>query len=67
MVYEAKQNVAKRSEKRPIDVKKRGNLIEKQKAHEKIGQLDLGNVSNQIRQHIKFGKHTTMPMKICEN
>jgi hypothetical protein len=25
--------------KRPKEVKKRGNLIEKQKAHEKIGQL----------------------------
>jgi hypothetical protein len=48
-------------------VKKGGNLIEKHKAHEKIGQLDLGNVSNQIRQHKKFGKHTTMPVKIGEN
>jgi hypothetical protein len=39
MMYEAKRNEAKRSEKRPKEVKKRGNLIEKQKAHEKIGQL----------------------------
>jgi hypothetical protein len=31
--------VYKRSEKRPKEVKKRVNLIEKQKAHEKIGQL----------------------------
>jgi hypothetical protein len=38
--------------------KKKRNLIEKQKAHEKIGQLDPGNVSNQIGQHNKFGKHT---------
>jgi hypothetical protein len=38
-----KRNEAKRSEKkqenRPKEVKKRGNLIEKQQAHEKIGQL----------------------------
>jgi hypothetical protein len=32
------QNEAKRREKRPKEVKKRGNLIEKQKVHEKIGQ-----------------------------
>jgi hypothetical protein len=32
-------NEAKRSEKRPTEVKNRGNLIEKQKANEKIGQL----------------------------
>jgi hypothetical protein len=36
MVYETKLNEAK---KRPKEVKKRGNLVEKQKAHEKIGQL----------------------------
>jgi hypothetical protein len=37
-----KQNEAKQSEKKrkkPKEVKKRGNLIEKQKAHENIGQL----------------------------
>jgi hypothetical protein len=33
------RNVAKTSEKRPKEVEKRGNLIEKQKAHEKIGKL----------------------------
>jgi hypothetical protein len=38
-MYETKQNEAKRREKRPKEVKKIGNLIEKQKAHEKIGQL----------------------------
>jgi hypothetical protein len=39
MMYETKRNKAKRSERRPKEVKKRGNLIEKQKAHEKVGQL----------------------------
>jgi hypothetical protein len=39
MMYETERNKAKRSEKRPKEVKKRGHLIEKQKAHEKIGQL----------------------------
>jgi hypothetical protein len=51
-------------------VKKRGNFIEKQRSHEKVGQLlklDPGNVSNQIGQHKKFGKHTRVPVKIGEN
>jgi hypothetical protein len=51
-------------------VEKRGNLIEKQKAHEKIGKLwklDPGNVSNQSGQHKKFGKHNRVPVQIGEN
>jgi hypothetical protein len=36
----------------------------------KIGhlrKLDPGNDSNQIGQHKKFGKHTSLPVKIGEN
>jgi hypothetical protein len=32
-----------------------------------LGTLDPGNVSNQIGQHKKFGKHTRVPVKIGEN
>jgi hypothetical protein len=60
------RNEAKRSKKkrkRPKEVKKRGYLIEKQKAHEKIGQQCFK--SNRTTQ--KFGKHTRMPVIIGEN
>jgi hypothetical protein len=36
----------------------------------KIGhlwKLDPGNVSNQIGQHKKYGKHTSVPVKIGEH